>query len=377
MNLGLFAPLQASSVRASYALVGDRGLAPELEDESTRIRRASDSLGETSSPKTGWPWTSLRDEQNPTPLLLVDDSHSRVLPIRIVRHARTIAQDMLLSAQVSRRWVDVLERVNFAVRHGVVNTLVVRVPAGIADRWELVEKELADREDLGRDPDGGRRYRLSFSRPVADKATLRFRYRLPLLPELDAKSVREITIPEISFEDLSPGPTKVEMSLTPEIVLKETDKAWIRTSDDARAEPSSLESAVMSFEEGVPSSRVPNLRKVPFTFKVMALESVSLPPLVVPHSCSRRFPAATVRSETTHSTGSSHMGPIFRLHCLKVLVGLAQGRRPPGRTSRLRPGARSYRLRFPGEFGSRPALVELEYELNEHAIGSKWAGSVA
>ena len=209
-------------------------------------------------------------------MLLVDDGNSRYLPIRIARHARTIAQDTVLSAQVSRRWVDLLGRATLAVRHGVVSTLEIRVPASIADRWELLEKELVDREEVGRDPDGARRYRLSFARPVADKATLHFRYRLPLVPGLDAKSVREISIPELSLKDVAPGPTKVELSLAPEIVLKETDKAWVRSSDDIRAEPA-VEGAVISFEEGDPSSR-----KLPFTFKALALEPVPLPSFVVP-----------------------------------------------------------------------------------------------
>ena len=52
-----------------------------------------------------------------------------------------------------------------------------------------------EREELGREPDGARRYRLSFDRPVLDKATLRFRYRLPLVPGLDATSAREVVDP--------------------------------------------------------------------------------------------------------------------------------------------------------------------------------------
>ena len=42
VKLGLFTPVQATSVSASYALVADRGLALELEDDSGRIRRFSD-----------------------------------------------------------------------------------------------------------------------------------------------------------------------------------------------------------------------------------------------------------------------------------------------------------------------------------------------
>ncbi len=301
------------------------------------------------------------------PCCCSDDGNSRFLPIRITRHARTIVQDTVLSAQVSRRWVDLLGRATFAVRHGVVSSLEVRVPAVIADRWELLEKELVDREELGRDPDGVRRYRLSFARPVVDKATLRFRYRLPLVPGLDAKSVREITIPEISFKDVSPGPTKVEMSLTPEIVLKETDKAWARSSDDVRVEPAG-EGALISFEEGDPSSR-----KLPFTFKALALEPVPLPSFVVPRLLLKTVSGGddSIRSSALYWV-ESH-GPDFPFALPEGARWI--GARVDGRLAEqvdYDPSRVSYRLRFPGEVGSRPVLVELEYQLSEQVTKSKW-----
>ena len=367
LNLGLFTPLQATSVSASYTLVADRGLALELEDDSGRIRRFTDPSVAANGPKSGWPWTTPRDEQMLTPLLLMSDSHARFLPIRIVRHARTIAQDTVLSAQVSRRWVDLLVRTNFVVRHGVLDSLEVRVPAGIADRWELLDKELVDREELGRDPDGGRRYRLSFARPVVDRATLRFRYRLPLVPALDATSVREITIPEISFKDVPPGPTKVELSLAPEIVLKGTDKAWVRSSDDARVEPAG-EGAVVSFEEGDPSSK-----NLPFTFKAMALEPVPLPSFVVPRLLLKTVAGGddSLRNNALYWV-ESH-GPDFPFALPEGSRWI--GARVDGRLAEqvdYDPARVTYRLRFPGEVGSKPVLVELEYQLSEQVTRSKW-----
>ncbi len=368
VNLGLFTPLTAMSVSGSYALVADRGLALELEDDSGRIRRSRDSFVVANGSKTGWPWTSLRGgEQGSTPLLLLDDGNSRFLPIRITRHARTIAQDTVLSAQVSRRWVDLIGRATFAVRHGVVSSLDIRVPASIADRWELLEKELVDREELGRDPDGAMRYRLSFARPVVDRATVRFRYRLPLVPGLDAKSVREITIPEISFKNVSAGPTKLEMSLTPEIVLKETDKTWPRSSDDVRFELAG-EGVLISFEDGDPSSR-----KLPFTFKAMALEPVPLPSFVVPRLLLKTVSGGddSIRNSALYWV-ESH-GPDFPFALPEGARWI--GARVDGRLAEqvdYDPSRVSYRLRFPGEVGSRPALVELQYQLSEQVTKSRW-----
>jgi hypothetical protein len=367
LSLGLFTPLQATSVSASYTLVADRGLALELDDESGRIRRFMDQSVSASGPKAGWPWTSPREEQGLAPLVLSSDSPARYLPVRIVRHARTIAQDTVLSAQVSKRWVDLLVRASFAVRHGVLNFVEVRVPAGVVDRWELLEKELVDREELGRDPDGARRYRLSFARPVVDRATLRFRYRLPLIPALDAASVREIAIPEISFRDVAPGPTKLEMSLAPEIVLKETDKAWVRSPEDARVEMAG-EGAVVSFEEGDPS-----LRKLPFTFKAMALEPVPLPSFVVPRLLLKTVSGGddSIRNNALYWV-ESH-GPDFPFALPEGARWISA--RVDGRLAEqvdYDPSRVSYRLRFPGEVGSKPVLVELEYQLIEEGNRSKW-----
>jgi hypothetical protein len=367
VNLGLFTPLHATAVSGSYALVADRGLSLELDGDSGPIRRFRDPEVVASGRKVGWPWTALRGEQGPTPLLLTDDGNSRFLPIRIARHARAIAQDTVLSAQVSRKWVDLLGRATFTVRHGVMSSLEIRVPATIADRWELLDKELVDREDVGRDPDGARRYRLTFARPVVEKATLHFRYRLPLVPGLDATNARAISIPEISFRDVSAGPTKVEISLAPEIVLKETDGAWARYSDDFRAEPAG-EGAVISFEEEDPSSR-----KLPFTFKALALETVPLPSFVVPRLLLKTVSGGDDSIRTSALYWVESHGPDFPF----ALPDGARliGARVDGRLAEqvdYDPSRVTYRLRLPGEVGSRPVPVELEYQWSEQVTKSKW-----
>ena len=110
------------------------------------------------------------------------------------------------------------------------------MPAAIADRWELLEREEVGREELGREPDGTRRYRLSFDRPILDKATLRFRYRLPVPPGIDELAAREVAIPLISFKEGDGGPAKVGLSLAPENRSRGVGPGWVGSSDDYRAE---------------------------------------------------------------------------------------------------------------------------------------------
>ena len=60
-----------------------------------------------------------------------------------------MTHDSEISAQVSRRTIDVIQQTDLAVRFGELDSLELSVPAAIADRWELIDKEIAERRDLG------------------------------------------------------------------------------------------------------------------------------------------------------------------------------------------------------------------------------------
>jgi hypothetical protein len=323
---------------------------------------------QSDGPKTGWPWNLLRGDQGLKPLLLADDEVASFLPIKIERHARTVTQETVLSAQVSRKGVELLQRVSLAVRFGTVSSLELRVPAAIADRWELLDKELVDRDELGEEPDQCRRVRLSFARPIVDRATLRFRYRLPIVPGLDARSAREIAIPWITSTDVVPGPIRLEMSLAPEIVLKETDMAWIRVTDDGRGEPATENGVIVFDEEQSASSRAGR-----FTFKALALEGVPLPVLVVPRLLLSTVSSGdgTIRTIARYWVESHGVDFPFTLPDGARWIGARVDSRPAEHVD-FDPAGGGYRLRFSADVGTRPALVELEYHLSEPAVRSTW-----
>ena len=275
-KLGLFTGDPSTTVSASYALIADRGLVLDLDDESGRIEKASALRFQAQASTRDWPSAALRAETSSPPLLLADDGDSKYLPIRITRRARSLSQDTAISAQVTRRAVELLQQTSFSVRFGALSSLEIRVPAAIADRWELLEKEILDREELGQGADGAKRYRLIFSRPVLDKTTLRFRYRLPLVPSLEAAVARDVSIPWISFSEGRAEPTTLRLSLAPEIVVQGIDAGWIRSSEDVVAESIGDGPVIQYTEEE--SGR----QGRQFAFKAMALDPVPLPPIVVP-----------------------------------------------------------------------------------------------
>jgi hypothetical protein len=365
--LGLFAPLQAATASASYALLAERSLALDIGDDSGTVRKSADNASDASRSKTSWPWTSLGTQPSVNPLVLFDDRNSPFLPILITRHERTITQDTVLSAQVSKRSVDVLQRTNLNVRYGVANALEIRVPAGIVDRWEVLDKELVERRELGRQPDGARHFRLSFARPIDDATTLRFRYRLPLGAGLEAAATRVVALPWIIVIDVPLGPAKVELSLMPDIVIDSTDPAWIRSLDDDRAEKAS-DGAGISFAESDPSCRAR-----PFTFEARALEPVSLPSLVIPRLLLKSALGGDDSLRTTALYWVESHGPDFAVALPEKAVWL--GARVDGRTAERvdhDPSRGSYLVQFPGDVGPRPVIVELEYQQSDTLASSKW-----
>ena len=136
MKLGLFT-LGKAPVTASYALTAERGRLLELGDESGSLRRSNDRKDRPADRPPSFP----PNLTGSTTLLLVGDGDSTYLPIRITRQARRLSRDTVLTAQVTARWVDLLERTTFSIRHGELRAVEIRVPSAIADRWELLERE--------------------------------------------------------------------------------------------------------------------------------------------------------------------------------------------------------------------------------------------
>jgi hypothetical protein len=363
MKLGLFT-LGKAPVTASYALAAERGRSLELGDESGSVRRSSDRKDRLQD----WPRSLSPISTGSTSLLLVGDGDSAYLPIRITRQARRLSRDTVLTAQVTARWVDVLERATFSVRHGELRSVEIRVPSAIADRWELLEREEVAREELTQESDGTRRYRLSFDRPVLDKATLRFRYRLSVPAVTDPAAAREMAIPLISFKEGDGGPAKVGLSLAPEIVLESVGPGWVPSLDDYRAE-SPAEAQNAQFTEQEPRRQGHTF----FTFRVRTLKPVALPPLVVPRLLIKTTRTADESSTSTARYWVESHGPDFPFALPEGTVWV--GARVDGRAAdqvEFDPARSQYRMRFPSDVGSKPALVELEYQDTAQNARSTW-----
>ncbi len=367
MKLGLFT-LGKTPVTASYTVATERGRLVELEDESGRLRRSGGPDDQHRGWPADWPWPLAQKSTGSTALTLTGDGDTAYLPIRVTRQARRLSRDTVLSAQVTARSVDLLQRTNLTVHQGELRSLEICVPAAITDRWELLDRDEIGREEIGREPDGTRRYRLLFDRPVIDKATLRFRYRLAVAPAPDVPGATEIVIPLISFKEGDGGPAKVELSLAPQVVLEGTSPGWVPSSGDYRAD-SSDEGATAHFTEAEP--RRPD--HCLFTFKVRTLKPVALPSVVVPRLLIKTVRAADETMTSTARYWVESHGPDFPFALPEGTAWV--GARVDGRVAdrvEYDPARSEYRMRFPGDVGSRPALVELEYQDTVPNARSTW-----
>ena len=367
IKLGLFSFGRTTPVNSFYAVAVARGLAFELDDDTGRLRRAPEIKSRFQNPAADWMGLFLPKTAAREPLFLVDDGNSKFLPIRLTHQARLLHHETVLTAQVSPRSVEVLERTTLTVRHGALTSLQIHVPASFADRWELVERQDVERQELGPEPDGSRRYRLSFDRPILDQATLRFRYRLTLAPVLDSTTAREVSIPWIKINEGEAGLARVDLSPAPEIVVDESGPGWVRSSDDLRFEPAG-EAPVMQFAEAGPGAH-----GRPFTFKARALAQVSLPGLVVPRLLVKTTRGVDARARTTARYWVESHGADFPFALpegAQWIEARVDGRivdRVDFDQSRSR-----YRLRFPADAVARPALVELEYQESAPKKSEAW-----
>jgi hypothetical protein len=369
VKLGLFAPEDTTAVATSFSVALDRGLSVELEEDPARPDGADRPAFRVTDASAGGSISPAGREPSGRALVLEAGGNPTTLPLRIARHARSLRQETLVSAEVSRRSIDLLQKTTFIVRHGTLGAPVIRVPAAIAGRWRLRDREVVDSEELGRDPDGSRRHRLFLDRPVLDGSTLEFQWQLPINQPLGASTDREVEVPWITFPEASEGPTRVELTPKPGVVVRDGDPSWTRATAGGPAE-SGGESAALSYVEG------PDGKGRPFRFKAIALEPVAMLALLVP----RLLVRSSVGLDDTIQYRAWYWveahGPAFPFELpegARIIAARVGGRAAERVDLESKRGAyRQYRLRLPAEATSRPVLVELEYQLPGGPAGSIW-----
>jgi hypothetical protein len=364
VKLGLFTPDETMAVAAISTITGDRSFSIELDGDAARSDGAGSATYQVRDVAGERPVSSTGDDPGGPALVVESVGSPRSLPIRIRRHARSLRQETVVSAEVSRKSVEFLQKTTFTVQHGTLDAIEMRVPAALAGHWELLDREGVDRQEPVREPDGSTRYRLIFDRPVPDRATLRFRGQVPIDPPVDASGDRKAVFPWISFPEAAPGPARIELTWNSGVVLHGSDPSWSRATGSVQGESGS-ESAELSYVEDSPG------RHDSFRFSAQALEPIALPALLVPRLLIRSSldPDDAIRCRAWYWVETHGPAFTFALPEGARIIAARVGGRVVDRVD-FEPKRGAYRLVFPADAASRPALVELEY--HRAGVGSRW-----
>lgn len=359
VKLGLFATRDGVSTASTVSLFADRdvtfepGDEPAQRDESSagafRLQPPGESSAAslTSAPGERSPIAVLKSNQNPT-----------YLRGRLTRHPLSITHDTKISAQFTRRSIDVRQDTELRVRYGSIRSLTVRVPLSRSQAWQVQGKETIKREELDQKAGDSRRYRLVFDPPILESSLLTFRFQVPVEVAVGNGDPVKTTIPWIGVEEGTSASTTVELAAAPGIKTAVDDTAWISSALDDGDQSGSNRRRYYRLSK-------PVTENAGFTFSARLMDQVALPPVVVPRSLLRTVLGVDNESRT-------HAWYWIESHPASVSFSLPDRAqwiraRIDGRAAdqvEHEPSGGFYRLSLPPELQSKPVLIELEYQLS-------------
>ena len=367
-RIGLFAPRGAVSTTTSFAIHSGRGLTVEPIDGS---------LTEVGAPPTLDPAAVDGFPKSPDGSSMLPGSNQRLrghgnpreLAVRLERHALAITHDANLAARVSRRVVTARQETALQVRHGTLQSLIVRVPERAAALWEVAGAGTIRREDLGVSAKGIRRYRLTFDRPIIDDSILVFRYRLPLSRALETTAPAEVSIPWIAIEEGAPGNLVVDLSSDPDVAINVEDPNWARMDEGAEGDSQRAQNRLFRLN--------PLAAATSLNVSAQLLESVALPRLVV---------SRALLQSTLGFDGELRLRAWYALDAHPGSLTLS----PPENAQWLRaridgrvieridanPDGPGYRLELPAESPPKPVVLDLEYRIPAKDAQKSWGPPV-
>jgi hypothetical protein len=368
VKLGLFAPRDGVSTTSSVSVFAERDVTFEPGDEPAQPDGSSAAAFHPQPPGERSAANVASGPGERSPIAVLKSNQNPIwLRGRLTRHPLSITHDTRISAQLSRRRIDIRQDTELRVRHGSISSLTVLAPLSRSDAWQVQGKETIRREELDQKAGDSRRYRLFFDPPIAESSLLAFRFQVPVEPALTNGDAVKSMIPWILVEEGTSGSTTVELAAAPGIKPTVDDAAWIGSALD-QADPGGGNRPLLY------RLSKPVTEKAGFPFSARLLDEVSLPPVVVPRALLRTVLGVDDESRT-------HAWYWIESHPSSLSFSL------PGRAQWIRaridgraadqvehePSGEFYRLSLPPESQSKPVLVELEYQLSGTPAGQACA----
>jgi hypothetical protein len=291
--------------------------------------------------------------------MLKSQQNQTLIRGRLVRHPRSISSETTVDAQVTLRGIEISQETAVHVRHGSIQSLIVRVPFGPNEAWQVFQgKEVVRREQISSEAGESGRYRLNFDTPVLGSTTLLFKFRLPISPSPAPGTETKSGVTWIAIEDGSTELVSVTLGTGTGLRATVDDPAWAKEQDDrTRMElaDTSRRYRPLDHPGGLKPARMP--------ISISELDQLALPPIVVPRALFLSVLSADhqLRTRVWYWVESHALELGFRLPAGSRWVRARIDGRPAEQLETGRSGI-GYRMPLPPESQSKPVLIELEYQ---------------
>ena len=352
----LFQPRDVTFSGGSVVVLGDRDVA--IDPSPSKEGRASPFQVEWGTTPAGWEWPSgLAPGLGTSTLWFRHDAAVTGLPVRVTARPLAIRHESLTTATIDRKGIDLVDEVSGTIAFGSIAGIDVVLPVEVPTRWEVDGIDPPTRELLGRTPEGARRYRLRFAHEQGDSFRLRLRYRLPFAePIIQGRETGIRVAPIRVVEGVSLG-HQIRLWTEPGLSVEAKAPGWITSAPDPLAATESGPAVAQIL------SRPDDAVGPPIALVARADSTVALPASIASRVWLRTLQrpdgdletTAWYRIESRESSLDVALPPGSRW--IRARVG--QGGSIGGEAEIL--GADQYRIRFPAEATSGPALVGLEY----------------
>lgn len=288
------------------------------------------------------------------------------LPLAIVRQPRLLTQDTSLSVNFQRRVIEVEQETTVSIPFGSLRRLDVVIPAVLESTWAVEGPMLAGRDLLGTEPDGSRRYRLTFDRDLENNAKLRLRYQLPKQAAPDKGESGSVSIIPIRLIEPARGSMIVRAFANPgiDVNFKPVESGWQITKGFAPGGSDAAGRERFRLTRSVASAADPSI-----DFRVDPI--VPMPELVASRLWLRSTQSANGEIDTSARYRVESHGPSIDV----ILPPDAKWVRAEinGETVReinALPSSRSFRLSTTGGLKSGPLTMVLDYRIASRTNGN-------
>ena len=365
VTIRLVQPEAGGSTGGRIAVLTAANLTAELSDKAAESASFRDAY---LSPPADWPWPAGQAPTGAPMLWLRYDDHPPELPLRLTVHPRSITDTTRLFIHIDRDGAEVRQETDLAVQFGTLDQIDVKVPAAIADSWQVEGPAIARRTELERAPTGALLVRLKLAAESNRGARFTFRYRVPMPTGARTGSPTPWDLPWSRIETATSqgSPPRASIEVEPDLTVEARGPGWSPRVDGA--DDLDEEATLQLVAAADPGKTVPAV----LGLAVSVREFAPLPRVVAPRAALRSVVGADGETAVTarYWIETAEAGVAMKLPPGAVLLVAKVGGAALSAVEQRQGGG--FLLRFPDPSRPPPVLVELEYTVPREKSLSAW-----